>query len=115
MKFIKKNLLNIYLIINIMYIFISSILFTYKIISYGFYGYTMIYTFIINFIVSIILIVKKKFKLEVYDILLIIISLLLIISCVFAKNKTLAIYGFIYRYEGIFALLYYLSLLLMVY
>ena len=111
MKFIRKNKLNIYLIINIMYVFISSILFTYKITSYSFYGYTMIYAFIINFIVSIILIIKKKFKLEIYDILLVIISLLLIISCIFAKNRFLAIYGFMYRYEGIFALFYYLSLL----
>ena len=110
MKFIKNNLLNIYLIINIMYVFISSILFTYKIISYSLFGYTMIYAFIINFIVSIILIIKKKFKFEIYDVLLILISLFLIISCIFAKNKELAIYGFIYRYEGIFALLYYLTL-----
>ena len=111
-KYIKNNLLNIYIIINIIYVFISSILFTYKIISYSMFGHTMIYAFFINLIISIILTIKrnKKYKFQIYDLLLILISIFLIISCIFAKNKDLALYGFIYRYEGLFAILYYLTL-----
>lgn len=115
MNFIRNNKLNIYLFINILFVFLNTYLYTSNIIYYSDYGNSIITMSIINIIVSIILYIRKvhinkEVKIEIYDILLLLISIFAFISLLFAKSKTLAIYGMIYRYEGIFAIFYYLTL-----
>lgn len=112
---IKNELLTIYIAINILYIFIFSYLVIICKFKYILFGRSLIYAFILNLIVSIITLVyykffKKKYKLKICDILLVVITILLIISLMFAVNFKVALYGSTNRYEGIFALLYYLSL-----
>ena len=115
MKYIKNNLLSIYIIINILYIFISTYLYTSNIIFYGVFGKSIIYASIINIVVSIITfirkkIIKKDYKIELYDVLILSIILFALISLIFAHSRKIAIYGMIYRYEGIYAIIYYLTL-----
>ena len=115
-SYIKNNKLFLYIIINILYIFISSFLVVIsKTIKYKMFGRSMIVAFILNLIVSIGIFIyykfiKKKYKFKIYDLLLIFIIIFSIISLIFARKFNIALYGEAIRYEGIFALLYYLSL-----
>ena len=107
----KKYLLNLYIIINILYIFISSILMTYSVISYKALAIGEMVLLGLNIIVSIILFIKKKYKKSIIDIFLLLIFIFGIISIFFAYSKHNAIFGEEYRYEGIFAITYYLTIL----
>ena len=107
----KKYLLNLYIIINILYIFISSILMTYKVISYQALAIGEIVLLGINIIVSIILFIMKKYKKNIIDIFLVLLIIFGIISVIYAFNVHNAIFGEYYRYEGIFAIAYYITLL----
>ena len=110
------SIVMIYVILNVLYVFISSVLFTNNIIYYSWYGKSMIFALIINTIFSITLFMIKKFKIKDFkfhliDVLLPFMTVFAIISVVFAISKYAALYGFFLRYEGVFAILYYYSLL----
>lgn len=121
MKYLKnkKDYLNyvvtFYVLLNVLYVFVSSFLFTQNIIYYSHYGKSMIGALILNVVFIIVMfIIRKiehiKFKFQIYDLLIILMSIFAIISCFFAISKYAALYGFYLRYEGVFAILYYFSI-----
>jgi putative inorganic carbon (HCO3(-)) transporter len=111
---LKNNILDIYIILNIIFIFIASYLRLIEIIEYKNFGYYLHISAITNIIVIIILIItkikQKKFKINITDILLILMLIFAVISTIFAYNVGLAVNGVNPRYEGIYAITYYLSL-----
>lgn len=113
-KIIKDNFLVTYIILNILYLTIGSFSFTHKFISYSKFGRTMVSAFILNFIVVLLLIIikkiKKEYKIRAYDVFILLIGIFALISTHYAIVKKVALYGTLYRYEGLYAILYYLSL-----
>ena len=114
MKKVKDNLLNIYVIINILFIFICSFTYIGLNVPYYYFGRAIIWAFIFNVVIAIIMLIKKitnkEYNLRIYDFLLVGIIIFLIISFIFSINRDVALYGFEGRYEGLFSLIYYLSL-----
>lgn len=115
-KIIKNNILEIYICLNILFIFINSFLFTYNIIEFKQFGSEIIYVSFINLIVSIIVFIHRKFirrkyKFNILDILILLILFFGLISVIFAIDSRYALEGFLGRYEGFYATLYYFTLL----
>ena len=111
-NFIKKELslkLAIYLIINLIYMFIGS----YKKKNYNIIpevfsiGYH--YLLAINVLIIGYLIFKKKYKYKKVDIFLYIAIILGVISTVFAYNVRMAIFGKNGRNEGLIMICYYIT------
>ena len=114
-KIIKNNLLEIVICLNILFIFINSFLFTSNIIEFKQFGKSIIYSSFINLIISIIIFIykkfiKKKYKFNILDILVLLILFFGIISVIFAIYPRYALEGAPTRYEGFYAILYYFSL-----
>lgn len=115
MKKIKELLLPIYVILNILCVFVLSYLRTsYKIHNIDISkSYNII--FLINLLVIIILLVyrkiKNKLKFNIIDLILVFVLIFSYISCVFAINKEVSLYGIPGRYEGLYSICYYFSLM----
>ena len=110
-KRITNNFLLMYIIINILYILIGSILRTYKIIEYSIFSYGYIALLIINILIIVILFFKKKYIKNKIDIFLLLIILFACLSTIFAYNPMKALFGEWMRYEGLFTICYYISTL----
>lgn len=115
MKRFKELLLPLYVILNLIYISLGSILFTYKKIKYIDYSKGYIVFLILNILVLITMFIIKKIKKEKYnfnksDMFLLLIIIFSIISVIFSINKNVAIFGFKGRYEGLLTILYYFSI-----
>lgn len=109
------DLIEIYIIINILFIFIFSFLSTKGIINFELFGKLIIVPFILNIFVSFFIIYyykfkKKKYKFNITDILVLFLCIFAIISTIFAIRVDYAVEGGPDRYEGIFAIIYYLTL-----
>lgn len=107
---IKDKLLPIYIIFNIVYILFCRYLcvsfrMTQKTVSLG-----LIVLMFLNLFIAIVLI-NKKYKRNKIDIFLLLIILFSLISTFFAYNFNTAVFGENGRYEGIFTICYYISLL----
>ena len=109
LNYIKNNKLELYISINIFYLIIMCLMFATKITStFLLYSRTLIGLFIVN---SIIVIVNhKKYKSHIIDIPLVMYIITLIISTIFAYNIKVSLFGLDLRNEGLFTMLYYLSL-----
>ena len=112
---IKELLLPLYIIINIIYINMGCLLAKYNYITLEYFSKGLRNLLIVNGIIIIIrfiykLIKKEKLKPKLIDIVLLFIIIFSIISVVFAIDKKLALYGTYIRYEGLFSILYYLTL-----
>lgn len=119
----KMKMLVAYLIINLIYILIGSyIFFTGKIVEnfqYKEFSIGLRWLLISNLIVFLAIFINKKkhkklsdFKKPIYlGILLCVIFG--IISTIFAIDKNIALEGYINRYEGLYTILYYLTLTLL--
>ena len=103
--------LPIYVIINLILILIGSYLVLKRYIYLKTFSYLYIILLILNVIITIILLIRKKYKKNKIDIFLILILLFSIISSIFAKNIETAIFGSWERYEGIFVICYYFTIL----
>ena len=110
MKKLDGKKLTIYLIINIVYILVGSILVTTNIIDK--YMYQSVLTTILLFlnIIIIIWLIKNKNVKHKIDILILIILMLSLISSIFAYNVIDALVGAENRYEGLYMIMYYFSL-----
>ena len=116
LKIIKKNLLSIYIILNIIMIFIDSYKVTTYKIPYMCYANHLIIAMIINIIIigiylTIKAIKKQKYRIKIYDWLILLIMFLSAISMIFAINRYAALVGSFERYEGIYSIMYYFSIL----
>ena len=110
LKKVKDNLLVIYVIINILYMLVGSILYTRKIIKFNIFSYGYIVLLCINVLVILILFFKKKYKKKIIDIFLLLIIIFAVISTIYAYKPSKALYGEWMRYEGLFTILYYITL-----
>ena len=115
MKWIKNNILNLHIILNILFIFMNSYFYIDRGMDYKVFGRNIIYMLVVNVVFSIILLIikikRKEYKFKIYDLLIILISLFGLISTIFAIKPNVSLYGFKGRYEGFYSILYYLSLL----
>ena len=101
-----------YIIFNIIYVFLIGFFNTLFKIPQRPFSYGFIALFIINIILFIIICRKKEYKRNIIDLLLILIVLFGIISTIFAYNSQISLFGKIDRHEGLFTIIYYLSLFL---
>ena len=106
----KEHLLSIYIIINLLYILVGSILNTKYLLRYDTFSYGYIGLFAINILIILILFIKKKYNKNKIDIFLILIIIFAGISTIFAYKPEKALFGEFYRYEGLFTILYYISI-----
>ena len=111
---IKSNLIFIYIVINLIYLFIGSILKFYNIIGLETFSYGYIGLLVTNIIMICYLIYKKKYIKNKIDIFLILIIIFAVISTIFAYNPMKSLFGCYGRYEGLFVILYYISTLFIV-
>ena len=116
-KDIKKKMLVFYFVINLMYLLIGSYIFVTERITDNFhyedFSIGLKYLFILNLIVFLVIIIKKKYKKNVVHIGIIFAVVFSIISMLFAIDKNIALEGCLGRYEGIFSILYYLTIMLL--
>ena len=113
-KKIEKNslkYLTIYLVINVIYIFLGMIFYNYMRFSYQNYSTCLVFLFLINLFIIFCFNINKKNKLDKIDIFLILLVIFGIISTIFSKNISVSLYGYWKRYEGMFQIFYYYSLL----
>ena len=117
------KLLVSYLTINLLYLLIGSyIYFTEKIIAefhYKEFSIGLKYLFIANIVVFIAIIIKKwrnkdlrSLRKPIY-IGIMLCTIFAIISAIFAYDINIALEGCWERYEGLFSVLYYLSIMLL--
>ncbi len=116
MKKYKRLILPIYIILNILYVFVGSYLFMEKKIEYSSFAANYKYLLISNVVVILILFIIKKIKKEELklgkiDIFIGLIIVFSIISVIFAINKDVALNGIECRYEGLYSILYYFSIM----
>ena len=116
MKRIREGLIPVYIIVNVLYIFVGSYLFTIKKISYSMFSKVYIILLITNILLIISKIIIKKIKKQklvfnIVDISTILIIIFGVISTIFAIKPKVALYGFYNRYEGIFQICYYITLM----
>ena len=115
MKKFKNLLLPLYVILNLIYISLGSVLFTLKKIKYINYSKGYIILLILNILVLIAMFIlkkikKQKFNFNITDIFLLLIIIFSTISVIFSINKNVSIFGFKGRYEGLLTILYYFSI-----
>ena len=109
---LKQNYLLIsYIFLNMLYILIGSFLSFNEIITMQIFSYGYIVLLVINIIIILILFFKKKYIKNKIDIFLILIILFACLSTIFAYNPMKALFGRFNRYEGLFTILYYISIL----
>ena len=111
MKKIKDKYLLIYIFINLIYILISSFLALNQYISSKLFSYGYIVLLGINILIILILFFKKKYKKNKIDIFLLLIIIFAGISTIFAYDSNKALFGAWDRYEGLFTVSYYITLL----
>ncbi|MBR3116298.1 MAG: O-antigen ligase family protein [Bacilli bacterium] len=106
---IKKNILPIYIIINILYLLIGSFFAYIGSIQRVYFSYGYIFVLLpLNIIMAILL--RKRYKKNIIHIFLLSILVFSIISTIFAYKKDIALFGEFNRYEGLFMIAYYLSI-----
>jgi len=110
-KNIKMKVLVLYIIINLLYIFIASFLVTTKAFTYIKMAKGYVPLLVINVIVAIIICIKKYYKKNITHLFLALIIIFGIISTIFAIKPEVALWGIGGRYEGLFTILYYFSLM----
>ena len=112
-KFIKHFdiILLIYLILNVVYINVGSYLIIKRAIPTLYFSYGYILFLIINIFLIKFLVISKKYKKNIIDIILKLIIIFAIISTVLSFDIGVSLYGYYIRNEGLFTILYYLSLL----
>ena len=108
-KKIKEKPLFSYIIANIIYIFLGNYLFHNLLIDKSIYAYGMEFVLLIINIYIIIKLRKKYIKNKV-DIFMILITIFAIVATIFAYDKKVSLLGVENRYEGLFMIMYYLSL-----
>lgn len=113
----KMKLLVAYLIANLAYILIGSFIFMTGSITEKFhyleFSYGLRVLLALNIIVFIAICVKKHYKKSIIHLFIVLIAVFGVISVVFALNQDVALNGYTKRNEGLFSILYYLSILLL--
>lgn len=110
-KNLKMKLLTLYVILNVAYVIISSYLVTIKVFQYKNMSKGFIPLLIINILVAIVLVIRKHYKKNIVHLFMGIIIVCGIISTIFAVKQNFALWGIGGRYEGLFMIMYYFSIM----
>ena len=118
LQIVKSHLLCIYIILNILFILITSFLYAFKISTYHFNSLLYIPCLILNIFVILFYVffkikTKKKLRFRNFDIFLFIMFIFSLISSILSINTHDAFFGFLNRYEGFFQIMYYFSLFIL--
>lgn len=100
-----------YLVLNVVWIFICMILYFYTKCNYMNVSTSYVLLFILNLFVIGYFGIRKLVKFDKIDVFLILLVFFGIISTIFSKDINVSLYGYKDRYEGLFQLLYYYSLM----
>ena len=111
-KLISNYLLTIYVMALSIYILISDILILYKKYKLSELAIGLKYFCIAGIIIYIVNKILNKIKFDIYDIIIIILIALGIISTIYAVDPQTALNGFVGRYEGLFQIILYYVLFL---
>jgi len=103
--------LSIYLIINISWLFFGMLIYNYFYFGYQNFSTGHVLFLIFNCLIILFLNLFHKVRFDKIDVFLILLGIFGFISFVFAENKSVALYGYYLRYEGLLQLLYYYSLM----
>ena len=114
-KLISNYLLTIYVMALSSYILISDILILYKKYKLSELAIGLKYFCIAGIIIYIVNKILNKIKFDIYDIIIIILIALGIISTIYAVDPQTALNGFVGRYEGLFQIILYYVLFLKCY
>ena len=106
-----EHYLSIYLIINVIWLYVGLIFYSYFRFSYQNYSISLIFLMSINILFSIVLLFLERIKFNLIDVFLILLVLFGIISTALSKDVSVSLYGYWRRYEGFLQLLYYYSLM----
>lgn len=113
----KMKLLVGYLIVNLAYILIGSFIFMTGSITEKFhyleFSYGLRVLLALNVIVFVAICVKKHYKKSIIHLFIVLIVIFGVISVIFALKQDVALNGYTKRNEGLFSILYYLSILLL--
>ena len=107
----KMKMLTAYIMLNIAFVTISSYLVTVKVINYKHIGRGFVALLVVNIIVALVIIIKKYYKKNIVHIFMGLIILCGVISTIFAIKPQVALWGIGGRYEGLFSIMYYFSLM----
>ena len=114
---LKMKSLVAYLLMNVMYLLIGSYIYTTgeltREVLYKYFSIGLIYLFLANCIVFLVILIKKKYKKNIVHIGIALAIVFAIISNIFAYDTKIALEGCWGRYEGLFSVLYYLTLFLL--
>ena len=99
-EFIRKYLLLIIVVLNILYITYLNIFAAYNVLYYNRQAYFIIGELIFNLIISIILFIRSKNKCSIINLLLLLITNFALISTIYAFIPKIALLGMPYRLEG---------------
>ena len=99
------------IICNIAYIFIASYLVTIRVLHYKTLSIGLIALLMVNSIVGIVLVKKGYFKKNIVYLFMLLIIIFGVISTILAIKPEVALFGSEGRYEGLFSILYYFSLM----
>ncbi len=114
-KFLKNNLLLIYIIFNILFVFINSIIDTYEIFSLNVISSTYLYMFVANFTICFLMLIykrciKRDYTFKLVDLMLLFMIITGCISTIYSIKPDVSWTGFIIRKEGFYTLVYYYTL-----
>ena len=107
-KILDKSLL-IYMIMNLIYILVGSLLVLLRFYDIKYFSYGYIVLLGINILIILLLFIKKKYKKNKVDIFLLLIIIFAFISYLFAYKPHKALFGEWGRYEGLFEICYYMT------
>lgn len=116
-KDVKMKLLVVYLLVNLLYILLGSYMFVTGNINPNFHYFNLARglkkLFEYNVIVFLVIVFEKKYKRNWAHLGILLIAVFACISAHFAVEKSMALDGYFGRFEGLYAILYYLSVMLL--
>lgn len=112
-KISPKLLLTIYLIVNIMHLFIGTYMVNDSYLTIDTFSIENYYLLFVNVMIILFMILKHKYKSKKVDALFLLAILLGVISTIFAFDVNVSINGTYNRNEGLLHICYYISLIIL--
>ena len=103
--------LTIYLVINVIWIFLGIFFYNYSRFSYQNFSTSYVFLLIVNLFIFFLLLFLKKINFKKYDIFILLLIIFGLISTIFSNDVSVSLFGIWKRFEGYYQLLYYYSLM----